>query len=173
MTIYWIAVGPYRKKSRAAATFPGEYIYPDSKIKTKFNAICDESAKKLAKNACIVTILIIISFIQILIGPLYAYLIDGRTSTPIGTLLPFATDDSSKSFYINMIHQLVLAIYGCPGSISIEIVSCLFNNVLDLAPELIEHNMKELEINVKITGWNFHRKTELRNILIQIQDLDR
>lgn len=171
--MYWVSVGPCRRRSKIVVSFSGNHIYPKTKDTSKFNAVCDKSAGRLAKNSLTVVTLVLVLYVQVLFGPVYAYLVHGRMTTSLGTILPFAKDDSLQSFIINMIHQLLSATYALFGSLSIEVISCLANDTFDIIPELIDLNIEEMEYDIKTKGWNLNTKLQLRNILIQIQDLDR
>lgn len=173
MTKYWLGVGPNRTVTKEYCRYGGKYIHVNSNEKTKFVTVCNESAKELTRNAILVSGLVVFSNIQIAIGPLYAYLMHGHMSTPLGTFLPFTGGDSKIGFIINMGHQGLIAVYMLFGAIGIEIISCIVINVFDLSPQLIQLNMEELEVDLLADGWSFRAKMQLRNILVQIQDLDR
>lgn len=168
-----MAIGPDRRKLHAIINFGGKYIYQDINDGTKFNAVCDKSAKDLLRQVLIVVPLVIISYAQISIGAFYAYFVHGILTTPMGTLLPFTNDDSRLCFIINTCHQIFIAVFATLGSAGIEICACMINNVVTLTPKLILLNVEELENDLISDGWTLKTKSKLRNILIQIQDFDR
>lgn len=120
-----------------------------------------------------ITCLVTTSYVQVCIGSVYAYFVHGQLTSILGTLLPFTNADSEFSFMINNGHQMVIATFALIGGVTIEIIAVLITNVVSLAPKLIQLNMENLEYDLNNGGWTRKTKAKLRNILIQVQYLDR
>lgn len=171
--MYWKIIGPHRFKLNNLMNIGGKFIYLDNKNPTQYNRICEKNVIKMAEIVITVVIIIIISHILAVVGPIYAYIFQDLRVTPMATELPFIDNDSDTGFLINLGQQCIVGFYSLLGNITIEMFSYIINNVITIIPDLIQLNLIDISNEIEIKGICLSSKIQLRNALVQIQDFDR
>lgn len=161
--------------------FAGDNIYTDIKRDSNpnFIRVCDESAIKLLKNT-IKTLIVVVGSMNMYLGfPMFSYTFHNDLQLPIPVLLPFTDDESSVGLLVNFLNQIFVAGIGLSGNIGLEIITCILKNNIWVSTVAIGHSVDEYTQEI-IENKNKDRFTdrvfnvlEFRNILIQVQDLDR
>lgn len=117
---------------------------------------------------------IMLSTGQAMIGPAIEFIKTGDLITFLAIKLPFIDEESVWGFHLNLGIQTLIKLFGTVGNLSIEMTSCIINNTISLCSEIILFNCKQVSIKVESLGHiTFATKAELREIFIQVQDLDR
>lgn len=109
-----------------------------------------------------------------MIGPMIEYSKTGILVTFLALKLPYIDEDLVWGFHLNVAIQTTITTFGTVGGLATEMASCIVNNTILLCSEVISFNCDELSEKIK------RRKTSdvenfayLKQIMIQIQDLDR
>ncbi|XP_055312480.1 uncharacterized protein LOC129574453 [Sitodiplosis mosellana] len=77
-------------------------------------------------------------------GPVYVYFTQGIRTTTIEVKIPFAEEDPSIEYAMNMLLQFVVYFHGFIIYGSMEMAMALFGNVINISPRLIKNRLKEL-----------------------------
>lgn len=172
--IYFEAINSNRYKYRGILLFAADYIYPEKKDNTKFNQLCDFYGRKSIKMTILFMCFIMLSTAQGMIGPILEYSKTGILITFLALKLPFIDEDSVWGFHLNVAIQTTITAFGTIGGLATEMASCIVNNTILLCSEIIVFNCDEFGKNLisRKTSNDFNM-AHLRQIFIQIQDLDR
>lgn len=167
-----------RKRLTKILFFPVEYeIYTDitSDSNVAYVRICDRSAIELLKSTIETLAIYVASVLIYAIFPIYELIKYRETSLLIPVLFPFSDLVSVNGSIINIANQLFTASIGISGSLGIEVIVCLLkNHLLVMANSIchsIDQSVKDLEKSTRFS--NKIVEAHLRNIIIQLQDLDR
>lgn len=167
-----------RKMYQSLAFFGGNKIYTnvDRHSNMGYIQVCDQSAIKLLKST-ITTLGIVIGSMNVYLGfPMYSYTFKHELQLPIPVLLPYTDDETSRGLLLNLANQIFVALVGLSGNIGIEIITCILKNNMVAGTAAIGHSINEFSDMIKKnTQEDLMRVMEyqFRNILIQVQDLDR
>lgn len=104
---------------------------------------------------------ILCSFTLCMIGPAHAYFVSGIKTTTTEMRIPFCDPKSDAEFSINLLIQIVVGTTGIVGYIGMELFPSLFENVVTIAPLLVEHELThtiQLYANKSISEWELRRK---------------
>lgn len=139
---------------------------------TEYETRVDEHAVRLIAVSTITTLAISLSLGLMVIGPMYAFLIHGEYATATGVILPFIDPDSVKGYACNVAIQLITALAGLVGLIATEMASSIVNNTYTMLADLVCFNMVTFSDGLNVRAFEFRHKMELRNIFVQLQDLE-
>lgn len=166
-----------RKETQSLVYFAGEKIYPDftGECSRRYMEICDQSALKLLSDTLKTVGMIFASNSILLIFLILAFIHNNEIELPIPVIFPFTDLESVNGLVINLLNQSFMAFMVVAGNIGIAIPTCMLNNSVWIVTVTICHAIDELtEI---LNGLASDSKTGIdycfRNILIQVQDLDR
>lgn len=175
--MFWKAVGPSRYKLKNLCNFSGTYIYPEVNGTTRLHNLCDKSVEALLKEIISIQMIIVISYLAVLIGPMHAYIFNDIHVTPMGTRLPFFGENSEIEFFVNCGLTYLCAFYALLGNFVIETFSCIINNTILLSAEMIQLNANELserlEKEQNYKQMSAENRALFRNFLLKIWDFDR
>lgn len=175
MNYLMVMITSKRKMYQSLVFFGGEKIYKDQGFNLNYNRVCDRSAIKLLKDAGI-TLGIIVGSMNVYLGfPVFSYLFQHELNLPIPVLLPFTDEESSQGLLLNFFNQIFVALIGLSGNIGVEIITCILKNNVWAATAAIGYYVDEYSEIIDGTEEKLIRMMDLkyRNILIQVQDLDR
>lgn len=136
--------------------------------------MCDECAVKLLKSTVKTIGVIVGSLCIYLFFPIIAFVFEHDLQLPIPVLLPFTDLQSANGILLNLLNQIFMDFIGMAGNIGIEIITCLLKNSVWASVLIICSSIDEffdLEKFKSLSNTTIDYK--FRNILIQIQDLDR
>lgn len=156
---------------RSLMFFGHQHIYPAGRT-GKLAEILNKRANGLIKNSILVIIVLLISGVLYFIYPLYVFFVDGVRPTPIPILVPFVDPETSHGYLWGIGNQAIIAAVGFVANMGIEIMVALLVNNLWAASDNIQFSLDELALNVRRGRPVAVRQAQLRNILVQIQDLD-
>lgn len=178
MLINFLAICPNKIKSyQSLLFFADENIYTDLNQGTnlKYISICDRNAIELMKKTTI-TIGIIIIFMAIyLCFPIFDYFVNNDLQFPVPILLPFTNLKSMHGIILNILNQMFIVLVGTTGNIGIEIITCLLKDTIKMSTIVICQSIDELSefIEKSKSDDENYIDHQYRNILIQVQDLNR
>lgn len=172
MCLYTKAVNHSRFQFRSIATFAGKFIYLDRLPSTEYERKVDEHAMKLIKHTIVTLIFIGLSFVLVIVGPVYVLIVHGEYAIPTGVIVPFVQPDDLHGFIINILVQTSVSVVGLVAIFSIEIASCMINNTYTVMTESICFNLRKFDENLRQGMFSYEQKMELRNLLVQLQDLE-
>lgn len=166
-----------RKMYQSLVFFAGEKIYTDVHpySNPKYIRVCNECAIKLMQNA-VVTLAIIIGSMNVYVSfPVMASMKTNEVPLPIPVILPFTTYDTSMGLFLNAVNQMFVALVGLAGNLGIETITCILKNNVWVSTVVIGHSIEEFSDYITQTEPKLLRVVhcQFRNILVQVQDLDR
>lgn len=151
-------------------SFGGKYFFKDAKQTLTYRLLCEKMISKLTQNIVIVLCVLLISYGLMGIVTLYMIVIKRQRITFVGTEIPFTNIRSDIGFVINLIEQLFLALISIIFYMSVEIGSCLVQNVFEMFPEIIRLDIQNLNEDLERNGMDLHAKSRLIDIFMKIQD---
>lgn len=152
--------------------FGCDYIYPASKDK-KLTQILDARANQLFQTLLKVSAALIIAIVIYIIYPSYLFVTEGAYPMPVPLLLPFTNVESTIGYSLILFNQIIIAVPAIIGNFAIEFGTAVTTNSMWGAADHINYRLEELAQGVVEGEAVTIRKAKLRNIFIQIQDLDR
>lgn len=166
-----------RKMYQSLIFFVGDKIYinVDEDSNPKYVRLIDETAIKLLTST-LTTISIIIGSIIVYVGfPIYVFIFHNEIQFAVPVYVPFTDLSSTTGIIINVIQQCISVWIGVAGNIGIEIITCMLKNTVWACTVAICHSIDEIsELLVKSKTCSSNLITSrFRNILVQVQDLDR
>ncbi|XP_031639326.1 uncharacterized protein LOC116351370 [Contarinia nasturtii] len=175
---YILVIFPMKKKAyQSLAFFAGDKIYTnrDQNESPAYIQVCDESAVKLLKSTSTTLGIVLFSMIILLIFPPYAFITKNDIQLPIPVILPFTDLESKNGITLNMANQVFIVLIGATGNIGIEIITCILKNNVWASTVVICYSIDEISEFIEHPEGDMKRFIDLkfRNILIQVQDLDR
>lgn len=106
--------------------------------------------------------------------PLYKYIFENAHPMTIPIIIPFTDPDTNFGYYINVSNQLFISFLGIIINIGIEFVSSMLVNNIWVGVSSIKYALHEFSDFIRREPHKIRDiKYRLRNILIQIRDLDR
>lgn len=171
LAMYWKSISSQRVILNSLINFGGKYLYVDDNKPTKYKQFCEENIGKLIRRIKTIWTLILVSFGLFAIGPFYVFFFKHTRVTVLNTELPFLhINDSNVAFAVNLIQQFTCTVFALIGNLAIEAGMCLVNDAIEISPEVINFSLCELAND---TTSSLHLRLRMRNILMQVQDLDR
>lgn len=157
--------------------FAGNKIYTDfhRNSNRRYIHVCNQSAMKLLKNT-LATLAIIVGSMNVYVSiPVMAAIKANQVPLPIPILVPFTTYDTNLGIIVNLSNQMFTASVGLAGNLGIEVITCILKNTVWVSTVVVGHSIDEyakvIEENDPKT--KLHSNQYFRNILVQVQDLDR
>lgn len=166
------AIGPERAKLKNVVNFGNRHIYIDSNEPSKYHTLCEKMINELIKDITIVASAILISYSTFGAGTFYAMIFQHKRVTLFGTILPFTDINTDSGFAINMIQQSILGGTGIIGNLGLEIGGCLAYNAIEAVPYVFQIEADELRNELISNGMTYGTTLRVRNILMQVQDLN-
>lgn len=144
----------------------------DSNVPSKYNDLCERMLRVLIRNIIIIVVTILSSYIIFGAGTIYVIIFEGKRATFLGTELPFIDIDTDMGYAINMSFQSLMIIVAIIGNLSIEITACFAYNAIETVPYLFHLESEQIADELKSNAMSLRAKLRVRNILMQIQDLN-
>lgn len=162
------------KKYKNILLFAGNFVYQDSYNKAKLKITHDNCARRLIKSAVGIMLTIIFSSFPTVLYPVYLHFFENARPMIVPIILPFIDPETTNGYYKNICNQLVFCIVGLMGNVGIECISAFWVNNIEVSIETIRFELNELsDALLSDIGTELNKKMKLRNILIQMQDVDR
>lgn len=154
--------------------FGADYVYSNSDISPRNRVVCDKMAIYLLTCTVRVNLMLFVSYLLLVCGPLYKNFFTDEHVMIIPVILPFIDPESDFGLKINMINQMFTVLMGFPVVPGTEIVTCVMKNNVTATAAVIENSLIELQ-NLVETDTHFSIKCvcELRNTILKILDFDR
>lgn len=164
---------PTRLQLRLLYHFGADYVYSNSDITPKNHAVCDNMAIYLLTCSARVNLMVFLSYLLLICGPLYKNFFTDEPEMP-WIILPFIDPETEMGFLINYVNEMISVLVGLPVVPGTEIVTCVLKNNVTATAAVIENSILEFQSLVE-TEENFSTKCafELRNIILKILDFDR
>lgn len=159
-------------KFRNLIHFGYKYIYTTERC-GKFANIMDKRANDLIKNTVRLFLVILIVAFLFIIYPLYLFLSKGERPWPVPIIVPFVDPDTDLGYFLCIGNQTIIGTTGILGLTSLEVLVLIMLNNLWTASDNIRYSLDELASNVRKGATITVRRAQLRNILMQIHDLDQ
>lgn len=121
-----------------------------------------------------ITLAIMFVSLNIYLGfPIFGYIENGDFQLPVPVLFPFTDLESRKGFIINVLNQTIICLIGCSGNIGIEVIQSILKNTVWASTVAIVYSIDEFSANFTKSTSTPLRDRYFRNIVRQVQDLDR
>lgn len=172
MLVYFRGVGPDRYRYRAIILFAGRSIFKDCRPSTDYERKLDEHAMKMITHPILTTLILTASVGLIMVGQAYAYIVDGVYALPTGLIVPFVDPNTDRGFAINLIVQSATAFTVSLSIIATEAIACIINNTFIVMADMVCFNMRKFSDNLRQKSFTHQNKMELRNIFVQLQDME-
>lgn len=151
--------------------FGHDYIYPNDK-KGKLGKMLDKRADELIKSAIFVLAILLFAALIYILYPMYTVVAEGARPFPVPVFFPFLDPETKIGYYLNILNQAIMSVITLCGNLAIEVCVTLLVNNLWAAADVIQHHLDEVQVGIKSGESNAVRNARIRNILVQIQDLD-
>ena len=166
---YLVAIGPIGRLFQALVWFGGDVVFKE-KGEGKLAEVLDKRANNLLQMTMIICVLLAVGCLAFVITPLYSYLFLGERPLFIPLAFFFLDTETFSGYYANLGYHCVLFMTAIPCNFGIQIAISIIPNNLLAAVDLVILSMEDLSQSNQSDVENTHR---LRNILVQIQDIDR
>lgn len=134
--------------------------------------VLDERADELIRKSTIICLALSIGALTYSIYPFYLFVMKGEHPNLIPIVLPYTDPDTNWGYYINLANQAIIAAAGITGNFAIEIGVLALTNNLWAASDVINYDLNEIVLGFKRGETKEVRSAKLRNIFVQIQDVD-
>lgn len=124
--------------------FGARYIYRDDHPDKEYQRICTEHMNLTMKHFLTKMTMVTLGYLVAVIGPTYAFLIQGIRTTTINVAVPFTEEDSWIAFLVNEVLQTLPATHGALFLLGGEIVIEMFANTVTISPHLINHRLRTI-----------------------------
>lgn len=151
------------------------FTYANDESNRVYDSICNQCAIKLLKNTMKTLSIVIVSMAIYSMFPVAALLRYNEVQLMIPVLFPFTNLESQIGIIVNMLNQLLTGTMGLTANIGIEVLNCILTNAVWTSAVVVCYSIDELsqvvrnpkQFSVEIIDYH------LRNIVTQVQDIDR
>lgn len=173
-----VLVPSKRRQLNRLVYFTGEKIYRgfNQESTDNYMRVCEKNALNLLSSTIQKCLILCLGTSLFVLFPMVAFVFNNEIQLPVPVLFPFTNIDSVNGLVINMLNQLLIAFVAVSGNIGIEIRTCVLKNSIGVIAAATCHSIDELSEKLKRTAprsETFFIQRYFRNILIQVQDLDR
>lgn len=165
-------MGPLKHQHRSLFFFAGENIFKACKNED-LRKILDKSAMKQLKIVLIISALLFFGLIVFLALPIYFIFVNGERIILISAVMPFTNVYSDWGYSLNILNMSIMAYIIAFLNIGADLTFAVIINNMWAGLDVVKFSMKEMESLLKHTDNKTEKAAKFRNILIQIQDLDR
>ena len=162
---------PLKDQHRSLIFFAGDSIYKQCKD-PKLQKSLDKSATKLIKLVTTISALLFSGFIAFVALPLY-FILNGDRILLISVVLPFTEVDTNWGYFFNVLNMLTLAYLTAFINIGVDSTFVMIITNLWAGVDAVKFAMKDMETLNTLNDNKTEQDIRFRNIVIQIQDLDR
>lgn len=149
-------------------------MYDDKNKSTEITKTYNRNIRDLVEWFFIAPALTLISGLAIAAGSVHIYWTEGVFEPPLQFEIPFLQKDSVLTIYFNSGIQIAFIPFAAYGMIAIELGQSILNNTIKLFVAVTSTNIEEFNTQLmNKKKMDLELKTQLRNILVQIQDYDR
>lgn len=153
--------------------FGGQHIYKRNTVSTELNQILDVRAIELIKILVVLATVMVSGFLLYLALPIFLLVWTGERVTMLPYLLPFTDSQSDFGYYLNTLNQGWLSYCICISNVGNDCTFVMILNSLWAGFDTIEYSLKSLAKGLIADGFGTEQKKQFRNVLVQVQDLDR
>lgn len=162
---------------RSITFFPIDkiYTYVEDESNRDYANVCNESAVKLLTDTMKMLVIIGTSAVIFAVFPIIASLQNDEVQFMIPVLFPFTNLETKTGIIVNMLNQFLSGSLAMTSNFGIEILNCILKNAVWCSASAVCYSVDELSPILKkskqlssiIINYRF------RNIVIQVQDIDR
>lgn len=169
---YYVIMGPLKHQHRSLIFFAADYIFKDCRDE-QLRMIVDKAAMKQLFIVSLISGLMFFGFFLFLALPFYLLFVYGIRSILISTVLPFITLDSNWGYLLNSFNTSFVTYLAAICNIAGDSSFAVIVNNMHAGVDVVKFSIKEMVSSFERTGNRREQTSKFRNILIQIQDLDR
>lgn len=171
-----ILIPRLRRLYHSVLFFAGRHIYRDTYPNDEVRRRCQKCIDHLFWITFTNVSLMVVGGLCMFLIPLYMFLFRGKKLLLSPIDLPFVDDNTPFGHHANQINRAMYATAIGASVITIEIITCVLKNNIWAASELIRYSFDAFDQKTgNYEGLHDSLETELilRNILLQIQDMDK
>lgn len=128
----------------------GRHIYRNDGRQTEYNRICSKCMDDTVRSYVITIVVLNLSFIYALIGPVQTYLRDGTIVTLFEVRVPFLYEYPQEEFIFNIIWQSTISVIGLIGLFGVEGMITLVNNTISVSSKLVVFELERLSDRMEV-----------------------
>ena len=162
---------PLKDQHRSLILFGGESIYKPCKDPKLLNVL-DKSATQLLKLVTTISGLLFSGTIVFMALPLY-FILNGDRILLISVVLPFTELDTNWGYFFNVLNMLLFPYLTAFLNIGVDSTFVMIITNLWAGVDAVKFAMKDMETLNTLNDNKTEQDIRFRNIVIQIQDLDR
>lgn len=160
-------------KYKSLIEFSGKYVYKETSDE-KLQKVLDRGANKLLKNAFILNSVLGTTYGAFLFVPLYVYFTYGPVMV-VPIEFPLIDPTTTWGYFINVINQVFISHATAGICFGNDNTFVMMINSLQVCADVIKYSLDEMEeiLASKTCVDRTERARKFRNLLVQVQDLDR
>lgn len=163
-----------REMYRRLYNFGGDFIYANSQISVKINAVCDRMAIDLVSKSFIIICLISLSLALCFVSPIQEIISTGENVLIIPMILPFIDFETKTGYIVNTINHLAICALGVAVIPALELITCVMKNNTLLMAKVIKSTILEFANALNRTDdFTVETNLEFQNIILKIVDFER
>lgn len=172
ISYFYIVLPVCGRRFKNIIFFGEKFIHAYQGNNKKVTKILNEGAWQLLWMFLTVFAAILFSCIIFVSYPLYTYLFENARPMLVPVIFPYFEPETGPGYYLNVLNQLAISFIGMIGVIGIEFISSKIVNNVFIGVSLIEYALGDLGNDIS-KGQRTEGVIKMRNIVRQIQDLDR
>lgn len=133
----------------------------------------DQRVTELLRNVLIISGLLCSGFIVFESLPLARFILTGQRTMVTAVQLPFFNPETNIGYIVNVINQTILSHFIVFCNVGHDCTLAMIINSMWAGADVIKFSIEEMVQRHSITGNDADQKRRFRNVLMQIQDLDR
>lgn len=153
--------------------FGSDKLYPPKKDGRRATILDKHKrAVELIRRTTFIVLTLGASTVVFIIYPLYLFVMKGELPKTMPIILPYTDPKTNWGYYINLANQTIIASVGILGNFAIEVGISIMTNNLWAHSDIIKYELNEIVVGIKRGESKNVRRAKLRNIFVQIQDVD-
>lgn len=169
---FYQIVSQGRVEYQSLIFFGEKYIYLDT-VNKKRTKIMDKQAKILIRNCFMLAFLLVGGLSMFYMFPIYMFLTTGKLYPLMPYRLPGTNFDSHWGYFINTVAQCIMSFYVAVPNVGNDCTFAMMLSSLWTGTEITKQSLNEIEVDLKMEKHLNDLKWKLKQILMEIQELER
>lgn len=165
-------MGPMKHEHRSLIFFASKYIFKDCNDE-RLREVLDKSAMKQLIVVFTISALMFIGYLMFLALPYILFFVYGQHNLLLSSVLPYLELDTNWGYMLNMLNMSMISCLVVFLNIGADSTFSMIVNNMWAGVDVVKFAMHEMDTSFQRTGNRKEQAAQFRNILIQIQDLDR
>lgn len=139
----------------------------------RFEKMLNKRAIHMMKTVFTMAGLLSVAYILLVSGPFYLYFTGGQRPIIVLVLLPFTTFETDWGYLVNLANHMFIGTFSCLINIANDSSLAMITVNMWAGADVIQYSLKNLEDRFRRNGNRTEQIEKLKNVLVQIQDMDR